>query len=539
MKFKYKTSFFNEIKASNIQEDNNFISQASLEKLKDLVPQDINFEKNIDLIGVAFNAAVINVFNKNDDGIDTATAMAIKDYFVHKPTNIEHNKKNIVGHIVSSGFSSKQTDELMEIEDLNSKDPFNIALGAVVYASANRDFAEMIARSVDEEDELYQTVSASWELGFNDYMIAAGSKNLKEAEIVSDPKHIQELSQYLRAFDGEGKMEDGTPLYRLVVGEVYPLGIGFTANPAANVKGVYLHEDKKKDESEEDIEAQEYEKIEVNNKKIFLKNKKNISQSENFNVTEHINQLSNMEKSQLLEDFKALLEEKMPGHEFSQETVANVGRVIGDAIKTKSDQYEKELLALEEEKAKFAEAEAQIKQDLEDLKSKLEAAETQVSSLTDEIESRKSEDAFNTRMEEIDATYELSEEDRKVLASEVKSIDLEDSSFEEYKSKLSVMWAHKNKEYLAEQEKAFNEKLEAEIQKRMSKLETAEASEVSETSEEAEATEDADEVEEALASAEEEKEVIVNNNTSSAVEEVSLREKFSKAFARENLTIKF
>lgn len=539
MKFKYKTSFFNEIKASNIQEDNNFISQASLEKLKDLVPQDIDFEKNIDLIGVAFNAAVINVFNKNDDGIDTATAMAIKDYFIHKPTNIEHNKKNIVGHIVSSGFSSKQTDELMEIEDLSSQDPFNIALGAVVYASANREFAEMISRSVDEEDELYQSVSASWELGFNDYMIAAGSKNLKEAEIVSDPKHIQELSQYLRAFDGEGKMQDGTPLYRLVVGEVYPLGIGFTANPAANVKGIYLHEDKKKDESEEGIEAQEYEKIKVNNKKIFLKNKKNISQSESFNVTEDTNQISNMEKSQLLEDFKALLEEKMPGHEFSQETVANVGRVIGDAIKTKSDQYEKELLALEEEKTKFAEAEAQIKQDLEDLKSKLEAAETQVSSLTDEIESRKSEDAFNTRMEEIDATYELSEEDRKVLASEVKSIDLGDSSFEEYKSKLSVMWAHKNKEYLAEQEKAFNEKLEAEIQKRMSKLETAEASEVSEAPEEAEATEDADEVEEALASTEEEKEVIVNNNTSSAVEEVSLREKFSKAFARENLTIKF
>ncbi|MDB4348492.1 hypothetical protein OAA62_01105 [bacterium] len=539
MKFKYKTSFFNEIKASNIQEDNNFISQASLEKLKDLVPQDIDFEKNIDLIGVAFNAAVINVFNKNDDGIDTATAMAIKDYFIHKPTNIEHNKKNIVGHIVSSGFSSKQTDELMEIEDLSSQDPFNIALGAVVYASANREFAEMISRSVDEEDELYQSVSASWELGFNDYMIATGSKNLKEAEIVSDPKHIQELSQYLRAFDGEGKMQDGTPLYRLVVGEVYPLGIGFTANPAANVKGIYLHEDKKKDESEEGIEAQEYEKIKVNNKKIFLKNKKNISQSESFNVTEDTNQISNMEKSQLLEDFKALLEEKMPGHEFSQETVANVGRVIGDAIKTKSDQYEKELLALEEEKTKFAEAEAQIKQDLEDLKSKLEAAETQVSSLTDEIESRKSEDAFNTRMEEIDATYELSEEDRKVLASEVKSIDLGDSSFEEYKSKLSVMWAHKNKEYLAEQEKAFNEKLEAEIQKRMSKLETAEASEVSEAPEEAEATEDADEVEEALASTEEEKEVIVNNNTSSAVEEVSLREKFSKAFARENLTIKF
>ena len=35
-------------------------------------------------------------------------------------------------------------------------------------------------------------------------------------------------------------MDDGTRLYRLVIGEVYPLGIGFTTTPAADVKGIVV-----------------------------------------------------------------------------------------------------------------------------------------------------------------------------------------------------------------------------------------------------------------------------------------------------------
>ena len=134
MKFKYKTKFLNEVQASaeNVK-DGKFVSQASLEQLKSLVPEDIDFEKNIDLIGVAFNAAVINQFNKNHDGIDTKTALAIKDYFIHKPTNIEHNKKKIVGHIVNAGFSDYSDSTILVNVDESKKDPFNIALGAVVW----------------------------------------------------------------------------------------------------------------------------------------------------------------------------------------------------------------------------------------------------------------------------------------------------------------------------------------------------------------------------------------------------------------------
>ena len=137
--FKYKTTFENEIIASSdIEESGLGISNASLEDLSSLIPKDVDLDQNIDLLGVAFNGAVANKFNRNDDGIGTSTALAIKDYFVHKPTNIEHRKEKVVGHIVSSGFSEFGSNKVLnedEVKDLVG--PFNIALGAVIYKTVN------------------------------------------------------------------------------------------------------------------------------------------------------------------------------------------------------------------------------------------------------------------------------------------------------------------------------------------------------------------------------------------------------------------
>jgi hypothetical protein len=33
-------------------------------------------------------------------------------------------------------------------------------------------------------------------------------------------------------------LQDGRKVNRLIVGDIYPLGIGFTSNPAADVKGL-------------------------------------------------------------------------------------------------------------------------------------------------------------------------------------------------------------------------------------------------------------------------------------------------------------
>ena len=91
-KYKYTTKLEYEVVASASSLDS-YVSKASLENLKPLIPDSVDFDKNIDLLGVAFNAAVVNRFNKNGDGIDSATAVEISDYFIHKPTNVRNIKR--------------------------------------------------------------------------------------------------------------------------------------------------------------------------------------------------------------------------------------------------------------------------------------------------------------------------------------------------------------------------------------------------------------------------------------------------------------
>ena len=197
MDYKYTTTFDCPLLACEINE-NSLISKASLETLAPLIPKDIDYDSNMDLLGVAFNAAVVNKFNKNGDGMDTSTALKYTDNFVHKPTNIEHDKQKVVGHIVSAGYSEFGSNRLLSSEEAKiTNKPFNIALCAVLYKTVNPNFTQLVEKSLDPEDNAFQKVSASWEVGFNDFVLAIGSDVLSEAKIVSDPDEIMELEGYL------------------------------------------------------------------------------------------------------------------------------------------------------------------------------------------------------------------------------------------------------------------------------------------------------------------------------------------------------
>ena len=148
-----------------------------------------------------------------------------------------------------SAFSKFPTNEILDdaaVKDLEG--PFNIACAAVVYRTVNRPFAQLLE---DNGGGFDHKISASWEIGFNDYYIALGSKDLKEAELITDQAEIAEFSNYLKANEGPGQLDDGTKVYRLVVGNIYPLGIGFTTNPAADVEGLIIQN--KNEEPQEEI----------------------------------------------------------------------------------------------------------------------------------------------------------------------------------------------------------------------------------------------------------------------------------------------
>ena len=260
MDFKYKTTFEYDISAhcsiKDIKNDLK-VSSASLDQLKGLIPEDIDLNTNVDLMGVAFPFAVVNQFNANDDAIDTETALAIRYSFLNKPMNVEHYRWEIIGHVVSSQFTDHYTNEVLS-EVAHRADIFDMSLGAVVYKLAESRYVEIIknAHSGNAEDE---DLSTSWEIGFNEFKIGVGGKNLEDCEVINDPEQIEEMKPLLKAFGGPGETEDGTRVRRIITGKALGLGGGFTFSPAADVKGVYIEKAPQEDVEEEEEDYAEYE----------------------------------------------------------------------------------------------------------------------------------------------------------------------------------------------------------------------------------------------------------------------------------------
>lgn len=509
-KFKYTAEFFVDTVYASTDVEFLNISTASLDHLGGLIPDNINLDKNIDLVAVAFDAAVVNSFNKNGDGIDTSSAISVADMFIHKPCNIEHQKEKVVGHIVSAGYSKYGGNQTIRPESITGNELFNISLGAVVYKTVAPDFAEMILESSDPNSESYQEISASWEIGFNEYAIAIGD-DVDSAEIITDPDRVEELSANLKSFGGQGKLRDGRSVNRLIVGDIYPLGIGFTNNPAANVKGVMVKTlEKKQDLLDKEKKRQDN----------IVEEKSSLLKSETVIQEEQTIFSNTMERQELLKDIEQLLTEKAAAKDFSDEAIANITKVFHDAIREKSQEY---VVQVEQAKAEQAEAETQkeeLSKTLTELNKKLDSAEDKIKALEGEKLQQETQAAFDARMTLVEELYELEDEDRKIVASEVSQLSLEEQAFADYQEKLAVVFKSKSKEYLQNLAEELEAKINAEVEKRL-----AEASEKTE----AEAADESS-VEETLERAEAEQVTLPNNNCETAETEEDLRVRFQKAF---------
>tara|TARA_Y100000004_G_scaffold43674_1_gene47880 strand:- start:8815 stop:10359 length:1545 start_codon:yes stop_codon:yes gene_type:complete len=511
--FKYKTTFASDVVVASDADWASEISEASLEPLRGMVPDSIDLDKNIDLVAVAFNAAVVNTFNKNGDGIATDSAVSICANFMHKPCNIEHQKNNIVGHVVSAGFSEYGSNNQFKTISEDYKKPFNIALGAVVYKTVAPDFANVIVDSSDPESENYQSVSASWEVGFNEYNISVGEG--EDAQVVSDPKEIESLSKYLKSFGGEGKNEKGLPVNRLIVGEIFPLGIGFTNNPAADVKGVIV----------ENTETERFKKSKTLQEKSSQMNEDAVIQKEEQFFSKI------MEKEQLLKDIEQLLSEKAAAKDFSDEAIASITKVFHDAIREKSEEYVKELEQANVDKAEAQTAKEEIENTLSELEQKLSDAESKLKSLEEEKLEREATARFDARMSSLEDSYDFDEDDLKIVASELLELDETEESFAAYQEKISVVYKNKNKEYLQKLAEEMEAKIQEEVEKRLAEKSEASAEVQSEE-------ETADVVSESLDQVVEEDVQISNNNGETIETEESLKDRFVKAF-QDSVKVKY
>jgi hypothetical protein len=345
-------------------------------------------------------------------------------------------------------------------------------------------------------------------LGFNEYNIAVGSDDLKDAEIITDENQIKELKGKLKSYGGSGCLDDGTKLYRLVVGDVYPLGIGFTATPAADVRGVVVNS------------MNDKEIIENPTAKVFsFKNHylvKNNSHLENSDVKI---QKESMNLETIMSEIKdALLEKKI-----SQEAAANMTQTFTDAIKKKDEEYKNELSSAKDAAETAIKERAELKASMEEVQKQLAEALERLNEYEVTQKAQQALATFNTRMEEIDSMFELEDEDRQILAEDIRNLS-DDESFASFKNKLSVIWRNKNKEVKSEQDREIQARIDAEVEKRISSMNKSSASTSS--------------VEDILDKAKASSgSTLPNNNHSSSKPSQSLFEKFSEAFKKENIII--
>lgn len=450
--FKYKTIFSSEIKPLVSEDKDKYLALASLVDVGNFLP-DIDTDTNVDLLPVAFNAFVVNRVNKNDDVIDSSVALDIFRSFINKPINIEHNRDRVIGTILTAGFSEFGTDRpLSEEEVAGMKGPFNVTLGGVIWRVVNSNLADMIEEAGDPTSSNYLSISASWELGFSDYelvILEESEKNIENSHVISDDSEVKAIEENLRAFGGTGKLEDGRCIYRKVVNNVVPLGIGLTENPAADVQGVAVKATEKMESNTSEEEKEKENKSEE-------MSEENISQSANNNVKINTGNRVIMK----INSIQDITDESL-----STLKASAITDFIEESIKEASEEYTQE-----KSKHETAIKEANEKYDSLVKESDVQKAELEkVQKALDELEAekleREAEEQFNQRMAVIDDKYDLDDEDRKVIASQVK--DLDEENYSAYTKQLEVLLRNKDKEVLAKQKEESEAKT----------VETVEASE--------------------------------------------------------------
>lgn len=443
--FKRKTSFSVLIKPVVSTEKDKKLALASVNELKDFIP-NIDTAVNSDLLAFAGNACVVNRFNKNDDGINTATALEIYKNFLHKPINIEHNRDNNIGVILTVGFSEFGSDKPLTAEEVKDKtDPFNIVVGGILWRTGHAKIVNFIEESGDPASDNYLDVSISWELGFDNYALylSEGSRNFADCKKVEEEDAFKKADAALRANDGNGKY-DGKIVYREIIDQPLPLGVGLTENPAADVKGLTtdaataattsitapastLNFDADVKAHLEEITQKYFENIAAKQLEISQIQKNTVNKNENHNKIMKITKPEDI-TDEALKEVKA----------------SEVTEFLKTEIKKASDNWETEKTKNDAELKAAQEQVAKNAEELSKLNSTVEALNKTVKEFQDKEAARLASEQFTARMASLDEAFDLADEDRKVLGPDVRNLK-SDEEFASYRDRLKVIMSAKLK----------------------------------------------------------------------------------------------
>jgi hypothetical protein len=356
---------------------------------------------------------------------------------------------------------------------------FNISYAAYIWKVANPKLAQFVSMASKEASPYYNSISSSFEVGFDDYKIAVGSTTLSQAKILSSEEAVA-YEKYLKANGGKGVDDDGNPVYRVLAYDWEGRGAGLVSRPASQVKGVLTIEQMVMEapelEDEEEVEVDEASQAAVKQliKAIEAYKKatgKSIEEALELPKEPPMTQVVTAKENNILENndiqlkndsvitntakpMKLLKLDDIQANKaelFKNEAFAtDIAKLIEEETAKISEKYTKELRD-KEDAAKFlaeAKAAAEAKaQELEtktaELAAKLEDVTKQLNAIEEAKAAEIAARIFNERMTAFDTEFELDDESRAFIADDIKG--MADDKFEVYAKKAKALFKKKNK----------------------------------------------------------------------------------------------
>lgn len=491
-KYKHRAVFTATASVLPFSEEHRNVAKASLTPLKSMLPAGIDPENDGDLLYIACNGAVAGLCNKNGDAVSNETALAIHRTAKNKYISTEHDKDKVVGFILEPGLTKYGTNEpISDAEAAALTEPFNMAFAGVVWKAINPMLAKYLIKQGDSTNK--DALSMSWEILFNDYEIGVGSRNVFEAKVVKaeDPT-FSTYDKMLRGNGGTGRDAKGQEVYRIISSDALILGYSIVPNPAAEVKGIApiesinvevgvasnLSTTTVSSELESIIRDTVAKEVEA-----FVKSSRantglnTISpKSEEKNIN-HSNVSVNLitAKSMKIESVEQLMS-ALGTHEASAAVVDFV-----KAIKDASAKFEQEVKAKEDLVNKAEAAKLENEERAKKLQASVEKLEQELNEVRAAQQAAEENQRFQERMASFDEKYNLDDEDRNLIASDIKGLD--DAAFESYAKKQEKLMAGKKKASKEEKKEMKEEKTEKTEEKCEASVKEALASVTEEKSE--------------------------------------------------------
>ena len=405
-----------------------------------------------------YSILVTTSWNKNDDVFAKEEVWASKDTPKYKPTNLEHDEKQIVGGMIDNWAVDKNfnlIDENVDPKDL--PDHYHILVSSVIYKQWQDQAYQKRALDLISQIEGGQK-HVSMECifrGFDYAVVAPDGKN----HILARNDDTAFLTQHLRSYGGTGKYQDHQ-VGRLLRSITFS-GKGFVDRPA-NPESIIFDQNR----------IFEFNKASISSKNMFLNENGVIMKIDNLNRSD--TQESYDMSNEILNDQIAELKTAL-------ESAQAENKELADKLSEASvEKYEKTIDTLTEE-AKAA------SEQLETLKTELETSQSKVEEMTGAVEvSNEAYAKLEAEIFEMKAAEKA--RSRKVLLIKAGLSD------EEAEAKMAAFGELSDEQFtaLAETLLAYTKTLDAVVQSETSQSSEPEddAAEASEVVEEVEAVDE-------------------------------------------------